>query len=256
MTFQRILTGGLIGAVGVGASSALYDASTRAQQQFDNVVEYVQDVVEPCQMENQVDLLTCELNENGYNVNRDTVQDLVKTLYFEADPTMGQHEYDSIATSMRNQYDTARVWETMDDRYPKGNTIEQILDKGAYYGNRGNKEYFVHGDDFRVLDMSQARTDMAVDAVYRTFTVDESELMHNAQVYKHNGKSGQVWHEQPFGYMQNGDKRDIACRTEHVGKIAGVDHADTGVQDVTTSHTFYEITCDMNGDGTYTPLLR
>ena len=243
---------GLAGLAALAVGTTLQSASVER----DVIEQEYIGVEEPCQDLSRVDQLTCDLNEAGYDVNSDTVQNLVKTLYFEADPTMGQHEYDSIATSIRNQYDTARVWETMDDKYPKGNTIEQILDKGAYYGNRGNRPYFVHGDDFKVLNMNQDRVDMAVDAVYRTFMVDESELMHNAQLYKHNGKSSKVWHNAHFGNLENGDKPDIHCRTEHVGKIAGIEYTDTGEHTVESSHTFYEITCDLNRDGTYTPLLQ
>ena len=249
---KKKLYTGLAGLAALAVGTTLHSASVER----DVIEQEYIGVQEPCQDLSRVDQLTCDLNEAGYDVNSDTVQNLVKTLYFEADPTMGQHEYDSIATSIRNQYDTAPVWETMDDHYPKGSTIDEILEKGAYYGNRGNQQYFQHTDDFKVLDMQQDRVDMAVDAVYRTFMVDRSELLHSAQVYKHNDKSSQVWHNREFGYMQNGDERDIHCRTEHVGKIAGVEYKDTGDETVESSHTFYEITCDMNGNGTYTSLLQ
>lgn len=250
-------------------SAALSSGALACSVDNNNLEDTVQDVVgsttsvdyqlNPCEsLPNEVDMLSCELNENGYNVSNKDVIDLVRTIYFEADPTMGQHEYDTIAWSIRNQYDTAKVWETMDDSYPKGNTIEEILDQGAYYGNRGNQRYFDnHERSFKIHDMDEERTNKSLWSVYRAFMSDRSEdPTHGAQVYKHNDKTDQVWHNAQFGYLENSVDTaydDVRCRTEHVGKITGVEHTENGEVPVTSSHTFYQVTCNV--DGEYQPLL-
>ena len=92
------------------ASSAAYvsqmdsPAEPPAEPPAEKVVE-TDSYTDPCPYTSEVEHLTCELNENGYNVSEDDVVKLVRTIYFEGHWDGGQHEYDTVAWSMRNQLD-------------------------------------------------------------------------------------------------------------------------------------------------------
>ena len=122
-----------------------------------------------------------------------------------------------------------------------------------------NQRYFnAPTDQFKAGDMTQSRVDKAVWAVYRAFTTDASERLHTAPVYNNADLTSQDWQNQEFLWldMANSDTGDDKkCLLRSIGHVPGVEYTNTGEHPVKSSHTFYTPVCDMNGDGTKTPLL-
>lgn len=247
------------------ASSAAYvsQMDSPAEPPAEKVVE-TDSYTDPCPYTSEVEHLTCELNENGYNVSEDDVVKLVRTIYFEGHWDGGQHEYDTVAWSMRNQLDLGQYIrdEGLDTSYIKGDTLPELLVKGQYdaISMPQNQRYFnAPTDQFKAGDMTQSRVDKAVWAVYRAFTTDASERLHTAPVYNNADLTSQDWQNQEFLWldMANSDTGDDKkCLLRSIGHVPGVEYTNTGEHSVESSHTFYTPVCDMDGDGTYTPLLQ
>lgn len=217
------------------------------------------DTNECAQESYSLDHVHCVINEAGYDISKEDTIKLVRIVTKENIPSETMEGIESVVWSIRNQVETARVWEQYDGPetggYIKGNTLSAVMERGQYDAVDAFpwafRSYDVNADNPFMVGtapnrLHQAELDKVTRAIVNVFSAPlEEDITCGAAVYKNSAVSSQRWHRNTghlFGYMQNYNGRDVACWHEYIGKRG----RDMGVHG---QHSFYRIDCDLSDRG-------
>lgn len=224
---------------------------------------HVESSVEPLVSEERyegpvsLDLLHDTITNAGYEITKEDTIKLARVVHRETREYDNEEGLDAVVWSIRNHVETAKVWEQYDDKYPKGNTIGEVLERGQYdaidrYPGVFRSYDINDNDPFIVTNLNRAHMNRVLESIINVFSSSLNEdPICGASLYKNDAASSQQWHRNmgrqgrqrgQFGYLQDYQGREVGCWHEYIG-TRGVHHPTHGV------HKFYRVDCDVKGIG-------
>lgn len=206
-----------------------------------------------------LDHVHCIINEAGYDISKEDTIKLVRVVTKENIHNENMEGIESVVWSIRNQVETAKVWERYDGPktggYPKGNNLSSVMARGQYdaidafpwafqtYDVDMQDPFMVTSGRYKLNADELDKVKRAIVTVFSSPL--EKDITCGAALYKNNAVSTQTWHRNPrftFGYMQNYRGKDVECWHEYIGK-RGRDMGRYG------QHSFYRVDCDLDNQG-------